>query len=146
MTEYTRATLFDSPLVQVVDNVCPGHQTSLSDEEFADAHEIVFVRGGVFMLHTPRGRAVVDGRTAILFNRGEPYQISHPVPGGDRCLSLAIRRDALTSLMASFDESAADRPDAPFKVGVLPLSTKHHLALFHIVKSMRSCSSDALMV
>ncbi len=136
MADYTRATLFDSPLVQIIDNDCPGHETGLSGEEIADAHEIVFVRGGVFMLHTLRGRSLVDARTAILFNRGEAYQISHPVPGGDRCLTLVIRRDALNSLMAALDESAPDRPDAPFCEGMLPLHSQHHLTLFHIVKLM----------
>lgn len=34
----------------------------------------------------------------LFFNRGESYRISHPVPGGDACLSLAIAEPQLREL------------------------------------------------
>jgi hypothetical protein len=43
-------------------------------------------------------QAVADANHVLFFNAGEEYQISHPVGGGDECLSLVIAGDFLREL------------------------------------------------
>ena len=37
-----------------------------------------------------RSEAVAEANQVLFFNRGEGYQISHPVAGGDACLSMVV--------------------------------------------------------
>jgi AraC-like DNA-binding protein len=136
MSELKVTPLFASPLVTLTNIECPGEDSTSAREERADAHEIVFVRGGAFRLIDRRGHAIVDGRSAILFNRGDGYRVSHPISGGDRCLSLAIRPDALIEMLSTIDESATDKPDTPFQHGLVPLRVPHHLALYRLIVSV----------
>ncbi len=59
-------------------------------EEVASKTQLVLVRRGVFAYRGPRGDALADPTSAMLLNGGEPYQVRHPLPGGDDCTSLAF--------------------------------------------------------
>jgi AraC-like DNA-binding protein len=59
---------------------------------------MVFPYRGVYVRHVGRSEAVAEANQVLFFNRGEGYQISHPVAGGDACLSLRLADPARAEL------------------------------------------------
>jgi AraC family transcriptional regulator len=53
------------------------------------------------MRHLGNDQAVAEANQVIFFNAAEGYRISHPVPGGDASLSLAISEEQLLELVPS---------------------------------------------
>ena len=76
-------TLFAGPLVRVIDWRCRESEPGCSGEEYASGHQIVFTRAGRFMRHDGRRHVLAEPSTVLLFNRHEPYRISHPGGIGD---------------------------------------------------------------
>jgi AraC-like DNA-binding protein len=58
----------------------------------------VFPYRGVYVRHVGRSEAVAEPNQVLFFNEGEPYRITHPVNGGDACLSLGISEPLLRDL------------------------------------------------
>jgi AraC family transcriptional regulator len=57
---------------------------------------LAFPLRGVFLKHhSRRERVVADACHAVCFNAGESYRVSHPLDGGDECLSIEPARDVL---------------------------------------------------
>jgi AraC family transcriptional regulator len=95
----TAHPLLKTAVVAVGDVYCQGRHAPLSHEERAAATYLVFPYRGVFVRHLGRDQAVAEPNQVLFFNRGEPYRVSHPVPGGDASLNLAIK-DALLQELA----------------------------------------------
>lgn len=51
---------------------------------------MVFPYRGVFMRHVGNDEAVAEASQVLFFNKGDIYRISHPVEGGDACISLNL--------------------------------------------------------
>ncbi len=90
--------LLKSPTVTIREVFCAGSCVRGSVEEFANATEIVFPYRGVFVRHVGRDEAVAEANQVLFFNAAEGYKISHPVPGGDGSLSLAVCEPLLREL------------------------------------------------
>jgi AraC-like DNA-binding protein len=90
MSELSIQTLIDTKIVTLRDVACRGSCRHRSPEECASATHMVFPYRGVYVRHVGRSEAVAEANQVLFFNRGESYQISHPVAGGDACLSLVI--------------------------------------------------------
>jgi AraC-like DNA-binding protein len=58
----------------------------------------VFPYRGVYVRHLGHDEAVAEANQVLFFNAAEGYRVSHPVPGGDACLSLAISESQLREL------------------------------------------------
>ena len=98
VAEFCAQTLLKSPTVKIRDVYCQGNCCGQSAEEYATATELVFPYRGVFMRHVGSDQAVAEANQVIFFNAAEGYRISHPVPGGDASLSLAISEEQLLEL------------------------------------------------
>jgi AraC family transcriptional regulator len=98
VAEFCAQSLFQSPTVKIRDVYCQGSCCGQSAEEYATATELVFPYRGVFMRHLGSDQAVAEANQVIFFNAAEGYRISHPVPGGDASLSLAISEEQLLEL------------------------------------------------
>jgi AraC-like DNA-binding protein len=85
--------------VMVRDVVCGGGCRHKSPEECAQSTHLVFPYRGVFVRHLGRSDAVAEPNQVMIFNPHEGYRISHPVSGGDGCLSLSIGEDWLRELV-----------------------------------------------
>lgn len=85
--------------VMVRDVVCGGGCRHNSPEECAQSTHLVFPYRGVFVRHLGRSDAVAEPNQVLIFNPAEGYRISHPVTGGDGCLSLSIGEDWLRELV-----------------------------------------------
>src|SRR5580704_18403666 len=92
--------LLKSPTVTIRDVCCEGRCRDKSAEEWTAATELVFPYRGVYVRHVGNDQAVAEANQVLFFNAGEGYRVSHPVSGGDACLSLAISEPLLRELAA----------------------------------------------
>lgn len=90
MSELSIQTLLDTKIVTLRDVACRGSCRHRSPEECTSATHMVFPYRGVYVRHVGRTETVAEANQVVFFNRGESYQISHPIAGGDACLSLFI--------------------------------------------------------
>ena len=98
MPEFAVQTLLETPIVAVQDVGCLGSCRHQSAEECATATHLVFPYRGVYVRHLGRDEAVAEANQVLFFNAAEGYRVSHPVPGGDACLSLVISEALLREL------------------------------------------------
>ncbi|WP_027056743.1 helix-turn-helix transcriptional regulator [Mesorhizobium erdmanii] len=98
MSQFTVKPLLDTGTVRVRDVVCGGECRHRSEEECTAATHLVFPYRGVFVRHVGRNDAVAEANQLLFFNEAEPYQVSHPVEGGDACLDLVIEEGQLREL------------------------------------------------
>lgn len=99
MSGVTSTTLLDSPTLSVRDIRCDGACRHRSPTECATSTAIVFPYRGVFARHLGRDDAIAEANQALFFNAGEEYSISHPVDGGDACLSLALDDELMREIV-----------------------------------------------
>ena len=90
--------LLESPTVTIRDVCCEGRCRDKSAEEWTAATELVFPYRGVYVRHVGNDQAVAEANQVLFFKAGEGYRVSHPVSGGDACLSLAISEPLLRDL------------------------------------------------
>ena len=98
MPEFAVQTLLETPIVAVLDVGCQGSCRQQSAEECASETHLVFPYRGVYARHLGRDQAVAEANQVLFFNATEGYRVSHPVPGGDACLSLVISEALLREL------------------------------------------------
>jgi AraC family transcriptional regulator len=99
--EFAARPLLKSPTVTIRDVYCQGSCRHQSAEEFSTAIELVFPYRGVYVRHLGQDQAVAEANQVLFFNVAEGYRVSHPVPGGDASLSLAISEPQLRELAPS---------------------------------------------
>ena len=98
MPEVSVQFLLKSPTVTIRDVCCEGRCRDKSAEESTVATELVFPYRGVYVRHVGNDQAVAEANQVLFFNANEGYRVSHPVSGGDACLSLAISEPLLREL------------------------------------------------
>ena len=98
VADITSQPLLKTDLVEIRDVCCQGRHAQPSDEECAAATYLVFPYRGVFVRHVGRDQAVAEANQVLFFNADESYRISHPVAGGDACLSLLVTDSILGEL------------------------------------------------
>lgn len=87
----TFQTLHSSTQLQIQRIACRPETRARSAEEYAPANILVFPLQGVFMKHHAcGGEVLVASGSALFFNAGEPYRISHPTGCGDDCLLIEV--------------------------------------------------------
>ena len=139
MPEVSVQFLLKSPTVTIRDVCCEGKCRDKSAEEWTAATELVFPYRGVYVRHVGNDQAVAEANQVLFFNATEGYRVSHPVSGGDACLSLAISEPLLRELapLAFLGDNArpAFRPQrlridarAQALVAVLRHSLRHNIA------------------
>lgn len=96
--ELTFQPLLDTETIAIRDVLCRGECRHESPEECARVTHLVFPYRGLYVRHLGSSDAVADANQVVFFNAMEGYRISHPVGGGDACLSFAIRDDVLREL------------------------------------------------
>ena len=98
MPEFDTHPVLVTDTVSVWDTVCQGRCRHKSAEECASATWLVYPYRGVYVHHAAGEEAVAEANQAIAINAGEGYRVSHPVPGGDRCLSVGVAAPLLQEL------------------------------------------------
>jgi len=98
MTELSIKLLLDTTTANVRDVVCDGGCRHRSPVECAQSTFLVFPYRGVYVRHVGRNDSVAESNQVVFFNKGEEYRISHPVEGGDACLSVGVAEHWLDEL------------------------------------------------
>ena len=98
MSESSVHSLLKTPTVTIRDVYCLGSCRHQCAEEFATTPELVFPYRGVYVRHLGDDQAVAEANQVLFFNATEGYRVSHPVPGGDASLSLAVSESQLHEL------------------------------------------------
>jgi AraC-like DNA-binding protein len=98
MAEFVSECLLETSSAAVWDVACAGSCRHPSAEECVTATHLVFPYRGVYVRHVGRAQAVGEANQVLLFNATETYRVSHPVAGGDACLSLAVSEPLLAEL------------------------------------------------
>ena len=98
MSQLSVQLLLNTETVAIRDVVCGGECRHKSAEECAHAAQLVFPYRGVYVRHLGRNDAVAEANQVLFFNAAESYCVSHPVEGGDACLSLSIAEPVLREL------------------------------------------------
>ncbi len=99
MSRQSVRSLLETSTISIRDITCDGACRHKSDEECACETHLVFPYRGVYVRHLGRGDAVAEANQVLFFNPGEAYRISHPVGGGDACLSLSLNEGWLRELV-----------------------------------------------
>lgn len=90
--------LLDTKTVALRDVICRGDCRHKSAEECTGSTYLVFPYQGVFVRHVGTDEVVGEANQVMLFNQDESYRVSHPVKGGDACLSIATDEALLREL------------------------------------------------
>src|SRR5438128_638523 len=99
MSEFSVQPLLNTPNITIRDVYCQGTCPGRTAEECATATQLVFPYRGVYVRHLGPDDAVAEANQVLFFNAAEGYQVSHPVAGGDSCLTLTLD-EALTRELA----------------------------------------------
>jgi len=109
-----RRALWASASLSIDEFLCRATPHRHGEEEVSGAHSVVFVRSGAF-LRTIEGESLLADPTRVLFfARGQPYRVTHPIAGGDRCTIVTARADTLLEIGRHHDPRWFEDPDAPF--------------------------------
>src|SRR5262245_49639811 len=98
MVEFSVQFLLNTESVAIQDVGCRGECRHKSAEECLRSTRLVFPYRGIYVRHLGRDDAVAEANQVLFFNEAESYRVSHPVEGGDACLSLAIVEPLLREL------------------------------------------------
>lgn len=98
MNGVTATLLLDTLAMTARDIRCDGACRHRSPTECATSTAIVFPYRGLFVRHVGRDDATAEANQALFFNADEEYSISHPVSGGDACLSFAVDEELMREL------------------------------------------------
>ena len=98
MTVLSIKLLLDTANASVRDVLCSGECRHPGPAECAASTFLVFPYRGVYVRHVGRHDCVAEGNQVVFFNKGEDYCISHPVEGGDACLSVGVAEHWLEEL------------------------------------------------
>lgn len=111
----TRHTLHRGPLLHIGCACCRPEGKACGAEEQAEADTLGLPLNGVFVKHHGGGPTVVAASgQALFFNRGEPYQVSHPAGGSDDCLTLELTPAVQRELLRRYDAAASEHERNPF--------------------------------
>ena len=89
--------LFRSATVTIQDWCCRGADRNA--EEAAQGHVVAVTRRGAYLRQIGRDRVFADSGTAVFFEPGQPYRVSHPVQGGDLCTLFVLPPEGVRQLV-----------------------------------------------
>jgi AraC family transcriptional regulator len=136
--------VYRGPGVAVRDHRCGVSDPGRGPEEASAGHEIVLPRVGVFVKHVRGESVVADANQVVFFNRAEPYRVSHPTGGGDRCTVFVIEEETLRDMLAAYDPAAAERSGAPFAFTHAPSSPEPFLQQQALLRRLAAEGREAL--
>src|SRR4051812_47083537 len=122
VSEFTVKTLLSTPIVSVRDVCCQGLCRHKSAEEYSTTTHLVFPYRGAYVRHLGQDEAVAEANQVLFFNQGEGYRVSHPVSGGDACLTLQVDEELLRELAPK--PLLQDAPTFAFRQQRMPIDPR----------------------
>jgi AraC family transcriptional regulator len=140
--EFAVDYLLKSPAITIRDVYCQGTCREQSPEECASSTELVFPYRGVYVRHLGSDQAVAEANQVLFFNAGESYRVSHPIAGGDACLSLAITESLLHEMAPT--ESLRERTRLAFRRQRLRIDARTQALVALLRHSLRENIAEPL--
>lgn len=100
VNELSVTSLIETPTLVIRDIGCSGGCRHKSPAECATGLHLVFPYRGAFMRHVGVRGTVAEASQLVFFNEDEEYSVSHPIEGGDGCLSIAVDHASIRELAA----------------------------------------------
>jgi len=146
MSAHTEVTLFKSPLVHIIEHRCRGENTRGSDEEAASGNQISFPRFGVYKKRNQLGAFLVDPNHVSFFQKGQPYQVHHPIKGHytrnsmcDISTIFEISDDVLDQMLKKLGRYSDNEPTfLNSAVKVSPSLKIHQYSILHTLEHLQS--------
>lgn len=98
MSEFHITQLLDTATVTVRDVHCLGSEPGRTPLELSATTQVVFPYRGVYVRHVGRDEIVAEPNQALFFNASDPYQVSHPVAGGDASIAIGVTEETFREL------------------------------------------------
>src|SRR5215510_10554079 len=98
-------TLFRSDFIRVFDYRCNGHDDK---GEIPQGFEIVLPRAGAYQRRDAHGTFLADPNHILFYNLGEPYDISHPIQGGDSSTVFIFAPSLLIEMIRRYDPNIGE--------------------------------------
>jgi AraC family transcriptional regulator len=108
--DYDARLLLHTNTVTAWDVVCPGSFRGRAAEELAPGTRLAFPYRGVYVHAVGQHEYVGEANHVVVINDAEPYQVSHPVAGGDATLTVAVDPATLLELTPPQYRCARERP------------------------------------
>ena len=122
VSEFAVKTLLSTPIVSVRDVCCQGLCRHKSAEEYSTATHLVFPYRGAYVRHLGQDEAVAEANQVLFFNQNDGYQVSHPLRGGDSCLTLQVEEELLRELAPK--ALLRDGPTLAFRQQRMPIDPR----------------------
>lgn len=142
LPEIVAECLIKSPTVTIRDTYCQGHCKHQSPEECTSSTQLVFPYRGVYVRHVGQEQAVAEANQVLFFNRHEGYRISHPITGGDACLTLDISEPQLFQL--SPKNLLNEGPELTFRCPRLRIDARTQVLVALLRHSLRENIAEPL--
>jgi AraC-like DNA-binding protein len=128
-------TLFRSRLIHVFDYRCPGHDDK---GEIPQGFEIVLPRAGAYQRRDAHGTFLADPNQVLFYNKDEPYDISHPVQGGDVSTVFLFAPSLLIEMIRAYNPSVENQPRRLFQRSHITLHARLQILQYHILRAGRT--------
>lgn len=125
-------TLFRSDLMRVFDYRCTGHD---GRDEIPQGHEIALSRAGAFQRKDAHGTFLADPNHILFYNKGEPYDISHPVGGGDATTVFIFAPSLLVELMRTYNPDVENNPSRLFHRSHITIPTQLQVLQYRLLQA-----------
>jgi AraC family transcriptional regulator len=140
--EISSQLLLDSSSVAIRDVYCRGTCRDRGSEEHSRVTSLVFTYRGTYVRHVGQNQSVAEANQVLLFNAGESYRVSHPVSGGDACLSV-IAHPALLSEIAQ-PSLVDNRSTGTFRTNRLRIDARTQALVAMLRYSLREGTAEPL--
>jgi len=140
--EISSDLLLDSSSVAIRDVCCRGTHRDRGAEEHARVTSLVFTYRGTYIRHVGQSQSVAEANQVLFFNAGESYRVSHPVTGGDACLSV-IAHPALLSEIAQ-PSLLNEKSTATFRPHRLRVDARTQALVAMLRYSLREATAEPL--
>ena len=129
------STLYHSDLIHVFDYRCPGGAHADAKGEVPLQPEIVLQRAGVYQRRDAHGSFLADPNQVLFYNQGEPYDISHPVRGGDASTIFWVSPAVLVEMTRAYQPEVESHPRRMFPHSHLTLETGLQILQYRLLRA-----------
>jgi len=127
-------TLFRSGLIRVFDYRCTGHDDA---GEIPQGFEIVLPRAGAYQRRDAHGTFLADPNHILFYNMGEPYDISHPVGGGDSSTVFIFAPALLTEMVRAYNPDVENKPHRLFQRSHITFNSQLQVLQYKLLRADR---------
>jgi len=133
-----------TPVGEIREWVCAGHDTARGEMEVSESWSVVVTRRGAFARDDGAATDFLAPGAASFWNLGESYSLSHPVKGGDHCTVFRLSEQTMRAMLAG---SAAQDAESPrFSTRAQRLGGKAYLLHRRALQAARADLPDELEV